>query len=54
MITGITLALIQAMTWSSTTIFLRTLSTRLDPFLVNGLRAAVGMLVQPNISRPPV
>jgi len=33
------------MTWSSTTIFLRTLSTRLDPFLVNGLRAAAGMLV---------
>lgn len=45
MITGIVLALIQAMTWSSTTIFLRTLSTRLDPFLVNGLRAAIGMLV---------
>ena len=45
MITGIALALIQAMTWSSTTIFLRTLSTQLDPFLVNGLRAAVGMLV---------
>ncbi len=45
MITGIVLALIQAMTWSSTTILLRTLSTRLDPFLVNGLRAAVGMLV---------
>jgi len=45
MITGIVLALIQAMTWSATTIFLRTLSTRLDPFLVNGLRAAVGLLV---------
>lgn len=45
MLTGIVLALIQALVWSTTTLFLRTLSTRLDPFLVNGLRAAVGLLI---------
>lgn len=45
MILGILLALAQALTWSGTSILLRSLSTKLDAFLVNGLRAGIGLLV---------
>ena len=34
----------QAFTWACTSLILRSLSTKLDPFLVNGLRAAFGLL----------
>lgn len=42
---GIIFAFAQAFFWASTSIVLRSLATELNPFLVNGLRAAVGMLV---------
>jgi drug/metabolite transporter (DMT)-like permease len=42
---GIVIAFAQAFCWANTTIALRSLSNRLDPFLVNGLRAAVALLV---------
>jgi len=42
---GTLLAIAQAIVWSTATMFLRRLSTRLDPFLVNGLRASVGLMV---------
>ncbi|MFO7916719.1 MAG: EamA family transporter [Anaerolineae bacterium] len=42
---GILFAFAQAFCWASTSIVLRSLATELNPFLVNGLRAAVGMLV---------
>ncbi len=42
---GTLLAIAQAIVWSSATMFLRRLSTRLDPFLVNGLRGSVGLMV---------
>ncbi|MEA3408057.1 MAG: DMT family transporter [Chloroflexota bacterium] len=42
---GIIFAFAQAFCWASTSIVLRSLATELNPFLVNGLRAAVGMLV---------
>ncbi len=42
---GIVFAIIQAFTWSVTSIILRDLSTRLDAFLVNGVRATVGYMV---------
>ena len=45
MITGIVFGLCQAICWASTSIFLRRLSARLDPYLVNGLRAAIGLLI---------
>ncbi len=45
MILGILLALALALTWSGTSILLRSLSTKLDAFLVNGLRAGIGLLV---------
>ncbi|MBC7235107.1 MAG: DMT family transporter [Chloroflexi bacterium] len=37
--------LAQAVCWAVTTILLRSLSNRLDAFLVNGLRAALGLLI---------
>lgn len=42
---GIIFAFAQAFAWSCTSIVLRNLSTRLDPFLVNGVRAVFGMIV---------
>lgn len=42
---GIIFAFAQAFCWASTSIVLRSLATELNPFLVNGLRAATGMLV---------
>ena len=45
MLLGIAFALAQAFTWSITSIILRNLSTHLDPFLVNGVRAAIGLLI---------
>ncbi len=42
---GTLLAIAQAIVWSTATIFLRRLSTRLDPFMVNGLRATVGLMI---------
>lgn len=42
---GIVLAIAQAILWANTTIALRSLASRLDPFLVNSLRGAVGMLI---------
>ncbi len=42
---GIIFAFVQAFTWSCTSIVLRNLSTRLDPFLVNGVRAIFGLVV---------
>ena len=45
MLLGIILGLCQAMCWACTTILLRFLSNRLDAFLVNGLRAAMSLLL---------
>ncbi len=42
---GIVFALGQAFLWAVTSVTLRSLSTHMDPFLLNGLRAAVGLLV---------
>ncbi|MHB0857435.1 MAG: DMT family transporter [Anaerolineae bacterium] len=42
---GIAFALAQAISWALTSVVLRTLSTRMGVFLVNGLRAATGLLV---------
>lgn len=42
---GIVFAFAQAFCWASTSIVLRSLATELNPFLVNGLRAATGMLI---------
>jgi drug/metabolite transporter, DME family len=41
---GIVCAILQALAWAVTGIVLRNLSTHLDPFLVNGIRALVGMV----------
>jgi drug/metabolite transporter (DMT)-like permease len=40
---GILFAFAQALCWAATTVLLRSLSTRLDAFLVNGLRALLGL-----------
>ena len=42
---GTILAFIQAIIWACTTLILRSLSTRLDAFLVNGLRAALSLVI---------
>ena len=42
---GILLAFAQALCWSATSVTLRSLSTKLDAFLVNGLRASVSLLI---------
>jgi drug/metabolite transporter (DMT)-like permease len=40
---GVLFAFAQAICWAATTVLLRSLSTRLDAFLVNGLRALLGL-----------
>jgi DME family drug/metabolite transporter len=42
---GIVFGLLQAFSWATTTIILRSLSTEMDAFLVNGLRAISGGVV---------
>jgi uncharacterized membrane protein len=42
---GIIFAFAQAFAWSCTSLVLRNLSTRLDPFVVNGVRAVFGLIV---------
>lgn len=42
---GVFVALGQALSWAGTTVMLRRVPTRLDPFLVNGLRAVVGATI---------
>ena len=44
-ITGTAFAFAQATLWAGTSIVLRSLSTQLDAFLVNGLRAVFGLMV---------
>ena len=42
---GIFVAFAHAVCWSATSILLRHLSQRLDPFVLNGLRALLGAAV---------
>jgi DME family drug/metabolite transporter len=41
---GIAIAFLQAFCWAGTSIILRSLTTRMNPLLINGLRAASGWL----------